>query len=125
LTVTCALTGVAVPLLVTVAETVPPVTMIPDHVLVVQLPFTVFVPSLNFQLLNVLPDGPVAVHVTLLPRVTDEGEQLKPGTVPCELPPLPPVGQLGGPYSLHICATYTGTPDVTCAVTVADPALTP
>jgi hypothetical protein len=61
------------PLLVTVTLTVPPVTITPDHVLLVLVLVTVLLlPSVNFQLENVLPLGPVAVHVAVPPRVTED-----------------------------------------------------
>lgn len=55
----------------------PPVTNTPDHVLLVLVLVTLLLlASVNFQLEKVLPVGPVAVHVVVPPRVTDEGEQL-------------------------------------------------
>src|ERR1700686_3310802 len=102
-------------------ETVPPVTITPDHVLLVPLPLTVFVPSLNFQLENVLPDGPVAVQVTLPPRVTCEGEQARFATTPPELSLKPVVGHEPPPQSWP---TWTGSFCARAEI-VGDPALPP
>ena len=63
--------------------TVPPLTIIPDHELVVCVLVTVLLlESVNFQLENVAPVGaPFTLHVTLPPRATEEGVQLSVATL--------------------------------------------
>jgi hypothetical protein len=63
--------------------TLPLLTIVPDHELVVCVLVTVLLlESVNFQLENVAPVGaPLTLHVTLLPRVTEEGVQLSFATL--------------------------------------------
>jgi len=70
-----------------VIDTVPLITAVPVHVVALD-PFaevTVFVPSVNCQLLKIAPVGPEAVHVVLFPRVTLVQETCStfPVPVPC------------------------------------------
>jgi hypothetical protein len=76
--------------------TVPPVTMAPDQELVVPEPLTMLLlESLNCQLANVAPEEALfTVQVVLLPRVTDDGEQLSVMTLTPPLPPKPCIGQV-------------------------------
>src|SRR5438128_2074578 len=73
------LTGLPLPPGVTVTLTVPPVTIVPGQELLELLLVTVLLlESVNFQFENPAPVGaPFKLHVVLLPRVTDDGEQLR------------------------------------------------
>jgi competence protein ComGC len=73
---------VVLSVLVAVTDTVPLVTAIPLHVVAVEPFVTVFVPSVNCQLLNVVPSGPEAVQVVVAPRVTLVQETCKTFPVP-------------------------------------------
>jgi len=80
--------------------TVPVVTTTPDQELVVPEPLTVLLlllESVNFQLENVAPDGGLfTVQVVLLPRVTDEGEQVSFMTLSSPLGHLRTMGHVLG-----------------------------
>jgi hypothetical protein len=75
-TVILADNGVVLPLAEALTDTVPPVTIAPDHVLLAfPLVTVLFLESVNFQLEKVAPLGAwLTLQVALLPRVTEEGQ---------------------------------------------------
>src|SRR5260370_4905104 len=75
-TVTLADSGVDLPPAETVTETVPPVTIVPDHELFVLLLVTVLLlESVNFQPEKVAPVGALPTLQVMLPaRATDDGQ---------------------------------------------------
>jgi hypothetical protein len=82
----------------TLTDTVPPLTIVPDQLQPLVGPVTMFVPSVNDQLLHVNPlAGPATLHEPFCPRVTGV-EQVNLTTFVGLLPPLP--------RSRHSCNTW-------------------
>jgi hypothetical protein len=86
----------------TATETVPPVTICPDHELLVFVPVTTSPPeSVKVQFEKVLLLGPAAVHVVVPPRVKSEGVHVRLATLAVPPPLSVNTGQggVGAPQS--------------------------